>query len=114
MDCDELHSLLNGYVDGELDLVRNLEVPWAIAFLPDGDALVTEDERLLLERRFGLESPQWREGATWRYVLRDRSRENIAALVAHPAVDDTHDQRLERVATRSGIAHDRSSLSWTL
>ena len=50
---------------------------------------VTEDERLLLERRFGLESPQWREGATWRYVLRDRSRENIAALVAHPAVDDT-------------------------
>ena len=52
---------------------------------------VTQDERLSLERRFGLESAEWREGTTWRYVLRDRSRENIAALVAHPAVDDTHD-----------------------
>ncbi len=52
---------------------------------------VVEDERMLLEQRFGLESAQWREGTTWRYVLRDRSRENIGALVAHPAVDDTHD-----------------------
>ena len=68
----------------KVDIIEpRVNVRWA-----DG---VTEDERLLLERRFGLESPQWREGATWRYVLRDRSRENIAALVAHPAVDDTHD-----------------------
>jgi hypothetical protein len=52
---------------------------------------VAEDERLSLERRFGLESAEWREGTTWRYVLRDRSRDNIAALIAHPAVDDTHD-----------------------
>jgi hypothetical protein len=52
---------------------------------------VAEDERGSLERRFGLESAEWREGTTWRYVLRDRSRENIAALIAHPAVDDTHD-----------------------
>ena len=64
---------------------------------------VAEDERLLLERRFGLESAQWREGTTWRYVLRDRSRENIAALVAHPAVDDTHD--IDRAAL---TAPDRS------
>ena len=44
---------------------------------------IGENARLSLERRFGLQSAQWREGTTWRYVLRDRSRENIRELVDH-------------------------------
>jgi hypothetical protein len=80
----------------DVDIIEpRVNVRWA-----DG---VAENARLSLERRFGLESAQWREGTTWRYVLRDRSRENIAALVAHPAVDDTHD------IDRAGLtAPDRS------
>jgi len=52
---------------------------------------VSGDARLSFEQRFGLESGRPVEGSTWRYVLRDRSRENIRALVREPAVDDTHD-----------------------
>lgn len=68
----------------DVDVIEpRVSVRWA--------AGVDENERLALERRFGLESAQWREGTTWRYVLGDRSRENIATLVAHPGVEDTHD-----------------------
>jgi hypothetical protein len=52
---------------------------------------VDDGARQSLERLFGLDAAQWLEGTTWRYVLRNRSRENIAALVAHPDVEDTHD-----------------------
>jgi hypothetical protein len=52
---------------------------------------VSDEARLSFEQRFGLESGQPVEGSTWRYVLRDRSRENIRAVVSEPAVDDTHE-----------------------
>jgi hypothetical protein len=50
---------------------------------------VTADERTVLERRYGLESAQLVEETTWVYELLDRSTDNVRALVADPAVDDT-------------------------
>ena len=50
---------------------------------------VTAGERAALERRYSLESEQFAEGTTWSYDLLDRSRDNVRALVADPAVDDT-------------------------
>ena len=46
-------------------------------------------DRVALERRYGLGNSEQMEGAGWRYQLRDRSRDNIRALVQDPAVDDT-------------------------
>jgi hypothetical protein len=46
-------------------------------------------DRVVLERRYGLGNGEQMEGTGWRYQLRDRSRDNIRALVQDPAVDDT-------------------------
>ena len=46
-------------------------------------------DRAALERRYGLFAGEAVEGSTWRYELRDRSRENVAALVGDRAVADT-------------------------
>lgn len=50
---------------------------------------VTPPARAALEQRYSLEAGEFIEGTTWRYRLRDRSRENIGALVTDAAVDDT-------------------------
>ena len=50
---------------------------------------VTAGERTALERRYSLEVERFVEGTTWSYELRDRSRDNVRALVADLAVDDT-------------------------
>jgi hypothetical protein len=50
---------------------------------------ISAPDRAALERRYDLRSGAPEEGATWRYELGDRSRENIGALAADPAVDDT-------------------------
>jgi len=55
----------------------------------DNDLGVADRQRL--ESTFGLVRPEPREGATWRYDLVDVTHENVAALVAHPAVSDTHE-----------------------
>lgn len=51
---------------------------------------VTDAQRANLERRFSLNDPQFSEGTTWRYSLRDFSPENIRALVQDEHVGDTH------------------------
>lgn len=55
------------------------------------DASVSPADRATLERRFDLRNGSAIEGTAtgWRYQLRNRSRENIRALVEDPAVDDT-------------------------
>lgn len=52
---------------------------------------ITTAEREALERRHGLQNGEPVEDTAtgWEYELRDRSRENITALVRDPAVDDT-------------------------
>jgi hypothetical protein len=47
-------------------------------------------DRVRLEREFKLREREQREGNTWAYDLSDPSRETVRALVAHPAVADTH------------------------
>lgn len=50
---------------------------------------VTAGERISLERRYSLRSGQRVEDTTWSYELLDQFRDNVGALVADPAVDDT-------------------------
>lgn len=50
---------------------------------------ITAAERTALERRYGLAAAEPLDGSTWRYELRDRSRENVRALVADQAAADT-------------------------
>ena len=51
---------------------------------------VGDEERALLEQQFRLRAGERREGSTWAYDLRDPSWSAVRALVAHPAVADTH------------------------
>ena len=51
---------------------------------------VSEDARLAVERELTLLRGEVKEGRTWAYDLGDISRTNVRALVAHPAVEDTH------------------------
>jgi hypothetical protein len=50
---------------------------------------LTAAERSSREHQYGLASGASLEGDTWRYELRDRNRENVAALVRDPVVVDT-------------------------
>ena len=50
---------------------------------------VSDSSRAELERRYSLQDGRRDAGPEWRYQLRDRSRENIGALVRDPAVADT-------------------------
>jgi hypothetical protein len=47
-------------------------------------------QRAELEARFGLLGGEPADSTTWRYRLGNTSRANIAALVSHPRVADTH------------------------
>lgn len=57
---------------------------------------VTDDDRLRLERQFGLIDAERQPERTWSYLTTDRSRARIAALVQHPGVEDT--QHIDRSA----------------
>lgn len=46
--------------------------------------------RLTLERQFGLRDAEQRDATTWTYELTNPAPSNVAALVAHPGVADTH------------------------
>ncbi len=51
---------------------------------------VSDEARAGAERTLHLLDGELREGRTWAYDLGDISRANVRALVAHPAVEDTH------------------------
>ena len=51
---------------------------------------VDDVARESLEQQFRLFAAEHREGTTWAYDLRDPSWQTVRALVAHPAVADTH------------------------
>jgi hypothetical protein len=51
---------------------------------------VSDLERATLEQQFRLREGEHREGSTWAYDLRDPSWSMVRALIAHPAVADTH------------------------
>ena len=50
---------------------------------------IDPSERLATERKYGLGNGEPIEGTGWRYQLRDRSRDNIRALIQDPGVEDT-------------------------
>ncbi len=66
---------------------------------------VDEPTQRRLERQYGLEHPELREGRTWGYALTNLSRENVRALVTDSAVDDTH--QIHRTAFRVGYLAPR-------
>ena len=51
---------------------------------------LSDEARLTAERRFTLLQGELQEGRPWAYDLGDISRANVRALVAHPAIEDTH------------------------
>jgi hypothetical protein len=61
---------------------------------------VDEATQRRLERQYGLEQPELREGRTWGYALANLSRNNVRALVTDRAVEDTH--QIHRTAFRVG------------
>jgi len=61
---------------------------------------VDEPTQRRLERQYGLEHRELREGRTWGYALTNLSRDNVRALVIDSAVDDTH--QIHRKAFRVG------------
>lgn len=77
-------------------IAPRVNVRWA----PD----VSDTARISLEQRFSLVAGEQSGPATWAYDLPDLSRANIEALVAHPAVDDTHD--IDRIA--GSVSRDAS------
>jgi len=88
-----------------------------VRYVPPGVAVrwraeVTAGERAALEQRFDLRNGELDEGSTsrWQYELGDRSRENVAALVAHPAAEDTHNRGTMEVA-RPGRCRSRRTTS---
>lgn len=68
--------------EGYLELQQFVNIRWA--------ANVSGEARQALETRYGLADGEQREGRTWRYDLRDGSAANARALIAEPAVEDTH------------------------
>lgn len=61
---------------------------------------LSDDDRLRLEERFGLIDGERRPERTWSYLLTDRSRANISALVTDANVEDT--AHIDRSAFRYG------------
>ena len=58
----------------------------------------TDVDRRAIEQRFSLIGGEHIDGATWRYLLANRSSRNIEALVKEPRVEDTNN--IDRAAFR--------------
>jgi len=63
---------------------------------------LSPEARRFVERRLALEPSGEPSDRTWTYVLTTPTRQNIAAIVAHPDVEDTH--RIDR--QRASISPD--------
>lgn len=60
--------------------------------------MTSDADRVGIEQQLRLGAGELLEGRTWLYRLQDRSRENLARLVSHPLVEDTH--HIDRSALR--------------
>lgn len=79
-----IRGLLRGRYDaaGYLAPQHYMNVRWA--------PRISDDERVALEARHQLEEGVRQDGTTWRYVLGDRSRENVTAMLLSTDIEDTH------------------------
>jgi len=71
------------YATYEAPLLPRVKVRWS----PE----IAEAQREALERTYALTEPEYDEGQTWSYALRDFSSDNIRQLVEDSAVQDTHE-----------------------
>jgi hypothetical protein len=87
------------------DPAKGIHVRW--------HAEVTDAERLELEAQFLLRGER-REDRTFGYDLLDDSQANIQALVAHPAVEDTHhiDRGNFTLAANAEFGESRTGWAW--
>ena len=87
------------------DPAKGIHVRW--------HAEVTDAERLRLEAQFLLRGER-REDRTFGYDLLDDARANIQALVAHPAVEDTHhiDRGNFTFAASAEFGESRTGWAW--
>ena len=82
--AEVLRQLRTGRYDAARRFVRGylVNVRWAPG--------LTDADRQVRERRYRLREPEYREGTTWRYRVHDLTRDDIRALLADPAAEDTH------------------------
>jgi hypothetical protein len=81
---------------------RRIHVRWAAA--------ATSAERVRAEQELKLTARDAMEQRTWSYELSDDSSANIARLVAHPLVEDTHNVDRERLTLAPELPAVRASV----
>jgi hypothetical protein len=73
---------------------------------------LSPDARRFTERRLSLEPSGESNDRTWTYVLTTPTKANIAAIVAHPDVEDTHRIDRQRASISSDAGRSSTRVWW--
>lgn len=104
-DCRMIESGFGPRGEAEIEaevVVNRLEVPWALAFLPNGDALVTERAGRLRLIRDIYNNPQLMNQAVATVPVAETSEGGLLGLALHPDFEENHLFYLYVTVSRDG------------